>query len=580
MAYSFDTYRVDIANRPFVRSDGYTTPQTATISLFNAKGNKINTFHLAYPDISDIYEKIGKDEPVNLDHCYLRGFSFTACKRYLLIDKLLYIKVNAFSARNAFFESPLSLEFSLVEFMDEVSFDESYFVAHSLEFHSSKFSNHGFSLTNAFIKAGRINFSQTAFTGGLISFKNTILDTGEKNFQDVDFGDGNISFINTDFGDGDVSFINTRFNSSDVSFKVARFGKGKTDFHFAKFGSGTVSFERVEFGHGRVDFRTVEFGSGKTSFNRAVFSDGEVNFEGAEASLGKLTFKRATFDNTPVIFDLYQGADSELIFERSTFPSDTSFKGVQLKNLSLEGCQFNSTLNLHVDICENINIADCIFRDIVEFYTHGEHPRVKVLNMPGIRLLGQFYINWEDNDLKKLIYNQQETTMQDKADQFRILKENFNTLGKYNEEDKAYVEFKRCELKADLQSTVKKGFFRKITGYIGYSLKLVLFDYMGLYATAPQRVIASIAVIYTLYSMAYALIIFSGAGNIVSSFPSGNSLSIMAKGFYFSVVTFFTIGYGDFAPDGVARVVAGTEGFMGVFLMSYFTVAFVRKILR
>ncbi|MBK7710318.1 MAG: hypothetical protein IPJ37_04745 [Bacteroidales bacterium] len=42
----------------------------------------------------------------------------------------------------------------------------------------------------------------------------------------------------------------------------------------------------------------------------------------------------------------------------------------------------------------------------------------------------------------------------------------------------------------------------------------------------------------------------------------------------------FTIGYGDVYPVGLSRLVSGLEGFMGVFMMSYFTVAFVRKVLR
>jgi hypothetical protein len=87
-------------------------------------------------------------------------------------------------------------------------------------------------------------------------------------------------------------------------------------------------------------------------------------------------------------------------------------------------------------------------------------------------------------------------------------------------------------------------------------------------------------VVYVIYSLAYIAIMGLGLGHIIATSASGDQLGIVARGFYFSVVTFFTIGYGDFAPSGIARFVAGTEGFMGVFLMAYFTVAFVRKILR
>jgi len=40
------------------------------------------------------------------------------------------------------------------------------------------------------------------------------------------------------------------------------------------------------------------------------------------------------------------------------------------------------------------------------------------------------------------------------------------------------------------------------------------------------------------------------------------------------------VGYGDCSPVGLFKFLSPIEGFIGVFLMSYFTVAFVRKILR
>ncbi|MFG0605876.1 pentapeptide repeat-containing protein [Vibrio mimicus] len=49
---------------------------------------------------------------------------------------------------------------------------------------------------------------------------------------------------------------------------------------------------------------------------------------------------------------------------------------------------------------------------------------------------------------------------------------------------------------------------------------------------------------------------------------------------YFSVVTFTTLGYGDIAPHGFARVVAAIEAFMGSFTMALFVVVFVKKMTR
>ena len=62
-----------------------------------------------------------------------------------------------------------------------------------------------------------------------------------------------------------------------------------------------------------------------------------------------------------------------------------------------------------------------------------------------------------------------------------------------------------------------------------------------------------------------------------------NSVGVFDKilgNLYFSAITFFTVGYGDCSPLGFFKILAPIDGFIGVFLMSYFTVAFVRKILR
>ena len=53
--------------------------------------------------------------------------------------------------------------------------------------------------------------------------------------------------------------------------------------------------------------------------------------------------------------------------------------------------------------------------------------------------------------------------------------------------------------------------------------------------------------------------------------------------FFFCFITFLTIGYGsDYININsfCAKLLSGFEGFAGLFLMSYFTVAFVRKVLR
>ncbi len=106
---------------------------------------------------------------------------------------------------------------------------------------------------------------------------------------------------------------------------------------------------------------------------------------------------------------------------------------------------------------------------------------------------------------------------------------------------------------------------------------------MGKFATDPMRVLSTMLITYLMFTFLYVILAEFGNVHIVSSlFASDdpNILKPIGKAFYHSAITFLTIGYGDYYPDGIARWISSVEGFVGLFLMSYFTVAFVRKILR
>ena len=167
-----------------------------------------------------------------------------------------------------------------------------------------------------------------------------------------------------------------------------------------------------------------------------------------------------------------------------------------------------------------------------------------------------------------------------KAEQFRTLKENFDITGQYRDEDKSYVEFKRLESQAILEESVGKNPYSAIWNYPIYLFKLLVFDWAGQYATNPVRVIISMLVMYSFFSVLFIILTLFTSADVVSSLGDPDKLSLVAKSFYHSAITYLTIGYGDYYPSGSIRWLSSLEGFVGLFLMSYFTVAFVRKILR
>ncbi|RPI42050.1 MAG: two pore domain potassium channel family protein, partial [Bacteroidetes bacterium] len=229
---------------------------------------------------------------------------------------------------------------------------------------------------------------------------------------------------------------------------------------------------------------------------------------------------------------------------------------------------------LRVNCCGSIDLSNTIVRDIIDLNPHEFRARVDEISLAGMRLIGRIYLDWKRNEVRRMIYASGNASSRIRAEEFRILKENFKNLGQYNDEDGAYVEFKRNESRAELQEGLEKNKLNALYQYPLYWFKLILFDRAGLYATSPLRVLGTMLTGFLLFSFLYILLIMLTTADII---PSVNdSLSLVARSFYHSAVTFFTIGYGDHYPYGAIRWISSLEGFAGLFLMSYFTVAVVR----
>jgi hypothetical protein len=119
-----------------------------------------------------------------------------------------------------------------------------------------------------------------------------------------------------------------------------------------------------------------------------------------------------------------------------------------------------------------------------------------------------------------------------------------------------------------------------------YSLKRTMSKMVDIfcgYGEAPLRIIGlSImiifvcAVIYTFTGLSY-----NGTVQAVTSNQSTqDNISFFFSSLYYSVVTFTTLGYGDFTPVGISRAIAALEAFTGSFTIALFVVVFVKKMTR
>jgi uncharacterized protein YjbI with pentapeptide repeats len=576
-----DDFKVEIKDQDFTSPDGNKYPKKAVLTFHSPETHEESVIELGYIDENEVFQIIQDGKPLILNHCYIDRLSLSGYREKHGLDRKEVVRIRDFSMRSSFINSKTPLEFEYAEFTGGLSFQETRFASGSLNLHASRIRGGGMDFSDAHLASGPANFTNVIVEQGDVSFKNTVFGTGTKDFLDAEFGDGTILFTNTDFGEGDVSFVNTLFGNGNVSFKVARFGRGKVDFHYAKFREGDISFERTDFGDGRVDFRTAEFMKGRVNFNRAVFGEGDVTFEASELKEGKISFKRTEFGEGVLDFELAEYDHADASFDRAVLDVGTvSFNKAKFRSLSLRSCHFDHYLDLRVASCRHIDLSDTIARDIIDLKPYDFDMDIGTIDFSGMRLIGRIYIDWTANRVKEIIRGQEGSSNYSKAEQFRTLKENFNVTGQYNDEDRAYLEFKRLESIAVLEESVRERPVSALWMYPLYWFKLVIFDWVGHYATNPVRVIISMLAMYTLFSIVFMLLTWFTSADIVSSVGDPDKLNVVVKSFYHCAITFLTIGYGDYYPSGFIRWFSSFVGFSGLVMVAYFTVAFVRKILR
>lgn len=114
-----------------------------------------------------------------------------------------------------------------------------------------------------------------------------------------------------------------------------------------------------------------------------------------------------------------------------------------------------------------------------------------------------------------------------------------------------------------------------------FSSKMV--DIFCGYGEDPIRIIMLSILMIFICSLLYAFTGLNYQGELYA-FNSEHSLlknlHIFLSCLYYSVVTFTTLGYGDFTPIGVSRAFAAIEAFTGSFTIALFVVVFVKKMTR
>jgi len=294
-----------------------------------------------------------------------------------------------------------------------------------------------------------------------------------------------------------------------------------------------------------------------------TFFDGEADFMFTTFD-GDASFRNASFGSGHYGAHFFYKGGGIINFRNLMAKGNLDMSGVRAKTIDFSKSLIYGTVNL-----TGIKTIDLFLTDT--------------------KITGKIFISSEELRLKdnssreKDVINIQSITHREKRDQFRVLKENFRNLGQYDDEDKAYRWFIyhkiRDEVDFNYSNTVGSK-IKKIIKNPSFPFKWLFYEQMGLYGTSPLRVVLTMAVVIVLFSIAYL------PSTSLENIGLSKNLPLWVIGvinsIYHSIITFLTIGYGDnyIRPSLLGRALSGIEGFAGLFLMSYFTISFVRKVLR
>lgn len=563
-------YQVEIKEIPFIIDNGGTLNQTAIVTIFDEyQHGSLQELWFGYVDVKILYSI--NEQWTEFNNLYFKDFSILDYRKILRMENSY--TVHKFLADKCFF--------------DGVS-----------DFSMMNYGEGGFAITNSYFSNETVTFQEASFFAETTSFEANIYGDGSKNFSATKFFGSDVQFFSSKFHDGDLNFKCSHFEKANLNFSGSTFGKGNVNFDFSSFSSNGVDFSGVDFHNGETSFRNAHFNGGRALFFGSSFKDGKVSFSDVVFGDSDLDFSFCNFDGCQVHFKYTKLGQGSLNLSKICHTKGSMlFKGVHFKgksilfsesrihSLTFLNSVFSEHVNLQLAQCNELVIKNCIIEKTFDLLSSVENKiDIHTINLASTKNLGRIYIDWVFNDVKNMIYSQNDVSKYiDKANQFRLLKENFHEIGQYDDEDFAYVEFKRCQSLSQIRGEdlpeKKKNSLRMLPRYIIFPIKWLIFDFIGNYATKPMRILGSILITIIIFSGIYTLPFIELGG--VKHFYDNIALNRFTNGLYHSIQSTFTLGYGDVNPDNLSTLlISGMESFIGVFMMSYFTAAFVRKLLR
>ena len=357
--------------------------------------------------------------------------------------------------------------------------------------------------------------------------------------------------------------IRKKLESKDYNFRGFIFAESvdfKEEFVVSSF-EGAVDFGEAQFKE-RVHFQ-------KTKFKE------EANFEGArfeDAFFGGAHFEDAEF---------MEAHFQEAFFGEAHF-GKANFEGARFGRAFFAGALFRTTAYFIPHLVQNeISLEGAIIENIsMTPLNLGKNAGIDFQNA---RLRNT---DVRRKDIEGHIKQEKEGTYPEAKDVYLRLKNNFHTLGRYDDASWAFQKEKEMERRILFKH-------RSYLKWFGSMFLNLLYGY----GEKPLNVVASAGVIILIFALLYMCFgVEQGSGdklptyNIVHEIyrgirernvlvriqriPQANARDYL----YFSVVTFTTLGFGDIRPQqGWSRTAAAIEALTGVILSALFIFTFARR---
>ena len=452
---------------------------------------------------------------------------------------------------------------------------------------------------------GDVNFAEINFDGDAY-FIGTIFK-GKTFFTGLTF-EGNSIFIKTNFH-GDANFTTTIFNG-EADFKSTNF-ESITRFWFATF-NGSADFREATFKMNTVlkqtsfmgiaDFEAVKFNGHTTKFTRTTFA-GNANYFFVK-------FKgNADFEETIFKYDAN--------FEEATFKNDVDFRCKYFfKNLNFSKIKTLPGKKLFIKL--NNEEGKISFN---RAFLENAYLDIELVEGVLIDFTDTLIRNTKikRDQIKNHILQEKEGQFSKAQEIYFLLKNNFHRIGQYKDESWAFTRERDME-------KMRKSFYSLLNKYKKYRLfkkilkqsnllkrviikskifskwlfskkaiewfNLSVSDFIYQYGENPWRVIRFALIIIFLFAIIlnFSGIVNSDNTNLIIEFikkSQGDEYTIRYLGpilgsflncLYFSVVTFTTLGYGDFQPAvGLSRFFVSLESIIGAITMALFVYTFARR---